>query len=195
MPPPRIGGWVAAGALAVPFTTLLHELGHYAIYHLAGAPELKLHYSSVSFVEAAVPKAIFAAGEIAGPLVSLLILGVALLIVRFVGPAPAAIALGLAAALRSVILPALAGILILRWILHNHAPLAANVDEFNAARLAGIPALPLIAGFTSFVAGATAILIRSIPSGQRLPSLVWLCAGMSLGAGAYFLYLGPRLLP
>ncbi len=115
--------------------------------------------------------------------------------VRLRGPSPPAVAIGMAAALRSITLPALAGLLILRLAIHNPAPLGANVDEYNTALAAGLPALPLITMFMVFAAGGVAMLVRCIPRGQCLASLPWLAAGVTVGSAAYFSFIRPRLLP
>ncbi len=54
--------WIVAGAPAVPLTTIFHELTHYAVYRILGAPELRLHYASVSFTRAGIPGVALAAG-------------------------------------------------------------------------------------------------------------------------------------
>jgi hypothetical protein len=190
--------WGGAGALAVPASTLLHELGHYAIYRFFGAPQLELHYSSISFDRAAagLPGWQVALSEVAGPMVSVVILWLAVWFARRLSANPLVVAMGLVSSLRFYAPFAVGALLILRWALHSRGgALGTNVDEFNAALAAGVPPLLVIAPAVVIVAAGDAMLLRSLPKGRRLMPLIWLAAGTVIGFVGYFRYLGPWVLP
>jgi hypothetical protein len=204
--------WAGAGALAVPVGTLLHELGHYSVGRAFSLPGPTLHYSSVSFIgeeqflnavragHLAAAAAMFPGWQVAldsaaGPIVSIVILWLAVLFTRREHLHPFVVALGSFSALRFNA-PFLAGsVMMLRWFLRRQGFPAANVDEINAALSAGIsPGLAVTAVLIIVFLGVFKLLER-LPGNGRLASLVWLAAGIAAGSAAYFLYLGPLLLP
>jgi hypothetical protein len=158
---------------------------------------LELHYSSVSFNRAAamLPGWEVVWSEAAGPAVSIVILWLAVWFTRrSLRVNPLVVAMGLVSSLRFFTPLLVGGLLIIRLASRSRGVLGANVDEYNAALAAGMPPLLLIVPTLAIVAVGDALLLRSLPQGQRLWPLVWLAAGTAVGSIAYF-YLGPLVSP
>jgi len=190
---------------------VLHELGHYLMGWALGLPHLAIHSSSVTFGDsdmllsalhdgrrttaaAIVPLGRAAATALAGPSISLVILiscaGLALRHSR-----AWVTALGAAVAWRFAAPVAVTGVLLLRTFANNTTPLAANVDEYNAALELGIQPLLLLLPEAALVfASITGLCLglrRDGTPNQWIPLLV----GLTISAAAYGNVLGPWLLP
>jgi len=64
--------YAGIGIVAVPLSILVHELGHFAAYHLLGATNVQLHSASVSADKEMLSAGQIALANILGPLITLL---------------------------------------------------------------------------------------------------------------------------
>src|SRR4029077_6116521 len=154
--------WFTAGFASVPVAVLLHELGHYTTGRLLGWRDLALHSSRVDLASGGsiVASAIHAPWKVAlvyvaGPAVSLALIFVAALLVRGSRRHAMPAALGLSSAVRFLWPLATGIVLVLRWIVSNHAPFHPDLDEFNFATNSGLP--PWLCLFSSFLAAVIGV--------------------------------------
>jgi hypothetical protein len=200
--------WFLAGFIAGPIATLIHELGHYIPALILGLRGAVLHVSWVSYTGSAEIRSLLQAGHRAeaaslvplwkvalvdagGPVISLVLLAAAVLCRR--RSLLASAAAGLAAGWRLSAPAGVAAVLLLRTLGSNHAPLAANVDEFNAARALDINPLIVILPAVLAMAYALGILAVAIPKQDRWRLSVALCAGLTASLTIYLNLLGPAL--
>lgn len=182
--------WALIGGLIGLLGVAVHELGHYFCALAVGLPGVVLHYSRISYdgsdaireLALHTPRSLLATQP------------------RFTKPAPL---LRLVQSSRlycstprlqsgsygRAIAPAgVAGVLLLRMFGGNRAPLAANVDEYNAAMAFGLPPLLVIVPVLLAVLGMYL-------SFDRFKTLLSPALGMIVVLAFYFTVLGPLLLP
>ena len=198
----------AGGAIAGPFSIVLHELGHFVAFIALGFRDPVLRSTSASWAGSGEFKTLWRAGDVeaaaaiaepwqaavgsaAGPIVSYVTAIACVLAVRRSGPGPLSLvlALGLSAPLQGV-----AALLILPWKLSGR-PFTGNQDEVWVAWVTGIPeTVALLPGLFCLLLTYW-FLTTAIPRGQRLQVLVPTLVGMILGGLVWILWLGPLLLP
>lgn len=196
------------GAVAGPFSIVLHELGHFAAFILFEFRDPVLRFSSASWAGSGRFKALWRAGDVeaaaaiaepwqvavgsaAGPIVSYVTAIACVLAVRRSGPGPLSLVLGLGL---SAPLQGVAALMILPWKLSGR-PFTGNQDEVWVAWVTGIPeTLALLPGLFCLLL-AYWFLTTAIPRGQRLRVLVPTLVGMIMGGFVWILWLGPLLLP
>lgn len=184
--------WLAAAAIAGPFTILAHELGHFLTGIALGHPDVTLHYASVSSgaADAGVPAWELGLVAASGPLFSLAIVAICTWVAYRHRPYPLVVAAGVIAPVKFVI-----GIAFLVARLRGAVGGSPNFDGFNAAVHFGIsPVWTSLAGALVLVA-AWVLLIRSIHPGGRGPPLLGLTVGTGAGIALYLGVVGPWLLP
>lgn len=189
---PVVLAWLAATVIAVPFTILAHELGHFLTGIALGHPDVTLHFASVSSgaTDAGAPAWELGLVAAAGPLVSLAMAGVCTWMAHRHRPYPLVVAAGFVAPVKFVI-----GVVFLMSRLRGAEGGSPNFDEFNAAVHFGIsPVWTSLAGALVLVA-AWVLLIRSLPPGRRGLPLVGLTVGTGAGIFLYAGLVGPWLLP
>ena len=198
--------WGLWGALSVPPTVLLHELGHFSVFRALGLPGAALHYGSAGFSRSgdffrAVLEGDFGgAAEIAPVWGVATALGMGLVATYLVvfaccylsakwKPHPLLVAVGylsnvrIGAALPSVVLPLLG--------VANQG----RCDECWLSALTGIPvAVWAFPGLVSLV-GAGIWLWRYFPRDKRWLAVGSMCLGMAMGLAVYAGFVGPLLLP
>ena len=185
--------WFVICLAVAPLTLLLHELSHYLAARAFGAEALKLHWLSISFELESLSHMGKTAVAIAGPSVSWLIILCCYLFTPVVTTSiwlPLILCSGLFANIR-----ALVGLgPIIRTALGHEGIIFTGLDEWEFARLVGLPSLSVI--FVSllimfaalFYFSQQAVLLR----GSAHLAILFIGYATSL-----FLYvrLGPRLLP
>ena len=176
--------------MAVPLSVVLHELGHLAAYRVLGIPGVVLHFSHVSGAGPDHPGWALATAEGAGPLATLAIVAICAILAATRGTGPATVALGLVAPFRVVVAAAWLSVHTV-WGTGN----SANFDELNLSRAMGWPAQPVILLELALVALALWWLTRALPPERRRALLASIILGGGLGVAAYWLALGPLLLP
>ena len=209
---PSVTTWFLMGFLAFPVVTLAHECGHLLIGYLFHWPGPALHYASASFAdEEEVQRLInssdftsaakihplwqVALSNIAGPLVSVLIILGTAIWTNWRGPQPLTLALGFAAAGRFVAPLATGAVLLVRWLLSVHGPFHPTIDEYSCGLHLGVP--PAMVIFLSLTAAACCLfwLLAGVWRRELRWPLTVLVTGITCGAVAYFYFLGPILLP
>lgn len=194
--------WFATGFASVPVAILLHELGHYTTGRLLGWRDLAFHYARVNLASGGPIVAgathapwMVALGYVAGPAVSLALIFVAALLVGGSGRHPMPAGLGLSSTVRFLWPLATGIVVVLRWIVSNHAPFHPDLDEFNFAANSGMP--PWLCLFSSFFAAAIALfwMTRRLWHRELASPLVSLALGVAVGFAFYLGLLGPRVLP
>jgi hypothetical protein len=202
--------WFVAGFIAGPVATLIHESGHYLTALILGLPGAVLHVSWVSYNRSSEIRALLQAGQreqaahiaalwkvaltdAGGPMVSILLLGAAILCRQrwLLASAAAAIAAGW----RFSAPAGVAGALVLRAMIGNRQPLGANVDEFNAARALNVNPLLVILPVLCVVGYGLVALALAIPRAGRLRWSAALCAGLAIGLVLYLNVVGPLIFP
>lgn len=190
--------WFGAGFTSVPFTVVLHELGHYATGRFLGWRDLALHYSSVRLASGGqvVATAIHAPWKVAlfdaaGPMVSLVILFLAAWLAGHSGLRAVAAACSLSSVVR-FLWPLTTGAILL---LPGSGRIYPNLDEFNFAVNLGIP--PLLSLFSSAFAAAVGFfwMARRLWHRELALPIVALAGGVGGGFAFYLWFLGPHVLP
>ena len=184
--------WVLFAALAGPIGIILHELGHFLVAHAFGFPDVVLHFGSVSdgAAETGAPQWQQGLQAGAGPLVTLVLLGICCgATVRF-GAQPWIVGPGFAVGIRS----ALVGLAYLSARLRGTYR-TADIDELNFARSLDLSMDAVMATSTALVLVCWILLASSISSGGRLKSLMAPAAGTAVGIILYVNWLGPWVLP
>lgn len=207
----RADGWFAAvvgGAIALPLSIILHELGHFGAYTGLGFPDAVLRSTSASWAGSGEFKMLFRAGDMeaaaaiaepwriavgsaAGPMVSYLTAIACVFAVRRFGPGPFSLVLGLglAAPLQGV-----AAFPVLAINLFGEG-FTGNQDEVWVAWLTGIPSsLAVLPGLACLVLGYW-FLVTAIPRDCRVQVLAPTFVGMVLGGCLWIPWLGPLVLP
>ena len=181
--------WLLWSALAIPVGTLLHELTHYVAYQWSGVHEVVLHFNRVDGASPDHPAWALAAPALAGPLLTLLILGACGVVIWRRGPAPAFAAFGLVTPFRTFV-PAAWLVIHALWGRANDA----NFDELNAMRALKWPRPPVMLLEIALTALGVAWVVRSIPREQRKLAILSSAIGGGLGIAAWWT-LGPLVLP
>ena len=207
----RVVKWLpalAGGAIAGPFSIVLHELGHFAAYVACRFPDVVLRFSSVSWAGSREFRRLWRAGDLeaasavaqpwqvgvgaaAGPAVSYLTAIACVFAVRRFGPGPFCFVLGLGL---SAPLHAVAAFLVLA-IEFFGGGFIGNQDDVWAGWIAGIPpSVAVLPGLTCLLLGYW-FLVTAFPRGQRLEVLAPTLLGMVAGGLLWILWLGPLVLP
>lgn len=204
-------GWLAAvvgGAVALPLSIVVHELGHFWAYGAFGFPEPTLHPTSAGWTGAGEFRRLWWTGQFeeaaaiaepwmvavaaaAGPAVSYLTAIGCVLAVRRLGPGPLhfVLGLGLSAPLHGL------GALNVFVINTFGGGFTGNQDDGNVGLIAGIsPSFTTIPGMLCVLL-VPWFLITAIRRGQRIRVVVPVVGGMGLGAFLWISWLGPLLLP
>ncbi|MEM7112909.1 MAG: hypothetical protein AAF614_10795 [Chloroflexota bacterium] len=189
----EILSWFVICLAVAPLTLLLHELGHYLSARLSGAEALKLHWLSISFELESLSQRGKIAVAIAGPLISwLIILGCYLLIPSTKTSIwlPLILCSGLFANIR-----ALVGLgPIIRTVLGHKGIVFTGLDEWEFARLLGLPPLSVIVASLLTMLAALLYFSQQALLLRGWAHLAILFIGYAI---SLFLYarIGPRLLP
>ena len=209
--PMQTDGWLAAvvgGAVALPLSIVLHELGHFGAYAAFGFPDPTLHFSSAGWTGSSEFRVLWwtgqfeeaaaiaepwrvAVGAAVGPAVSYLTAIGCLLAVRRLGPGPLhfVLGLGLSAPVHGL------GALNVFVINTFGGGFTGNQDDGNVGLVAEIsPSLTTIPGMLCVLL-VPWFLITAIPRGQRVRVVVPVVGGMALGGSLWIYWLGPLLLP
>lgn len=185
--------WFAVCLAVAPLTLLLHELGHYFAARMFGAQALKLHWLSVSFELESLSQGGKTAVAIAGPAVSWLII----LCCYFLLPVtsrstwlPLVLCSGLFANIR-----ALVGLgPIIRTALGHKGIVFTGLDEWEFARLVGLPPLSVIVASLLIMVVALFYFSQQAVLLRGWAYLAILFTGYIVSLFLY-VHLGPRLLP
>lgn len=183
------------GFAVAPLTIIAHELGHYGMGLILGSPDLALHYGSVSDTarEQGVSSIRIGAQALAGPVVTLLIMGACVLGLRK-AVHPIYVAALIAAPIRFAVGAVYLGFSIVA-AMRGEPRGQPNFDEFNAAQALGFSLEPLLV----FELAATVVIwlwmFRRLPKGSRISPILGATVGVGLGIGAWIGFLGPWLLP
>ena len=195
--------WIIFSAIAAPLSVILHELGHLLTYRAFGINDAVMHGSSVSVSKGDVfwqyvraenfdtaasiyPLWQVAWASAAGPIVTIIIILVCCIIAAR-PPHPFVISLGLFAPLRFIV-----GFVYLYFLIFGN-PSGANFDEINVARLTDLPVVILILIDAAVLFGGIFWLLRSIPQGERLTSVLMSILGGLVGFTIYFNLIAPVL--
>jgi len=187
--------YAACGVVVAPMTIVAHELGHYVVGLILGTPDLALHYGSVSDTarEQGFSSARIGAQALAGPVVTLLIMGACALGLRKTVH-PVIVAALIAAPIRFAVGVVYLGFSIVAAV--QGVPRGTpNFDEFNAAQALGFPVEPLLI----FELAATVLIwwwmARRVEKGHRVSTIPGATVGVVLGIAAWIAVIGPWLLP
>lgn len=207
----RFATWlpaVAGGAIAGPFSIVLHELGHFATYLAFRFPDAVLRFSSVSWAGSSEFKRLWRAGDLeaasavahpwqvgvgaaAGPTVSYLTAIACVFAVRRFGPGPLCfvLALGLSAPVHGV-----AAFPVLAMDLFGGG-FIGNQDDVWAGWIAGVPpSVAVLPGLACLLLSYW-FLVTALPRERRLEILVPTLLGMVAGGFLWIQWLGPLVLP
>lgn len=183
----KIGWYSIIGIVAVPFSIVSHELGHYLAYVGFGVEGVVLRSASVSADKSALTRGQIAFATAIGPVITYVSLIAAGVLLRY-KYLPFLVMLGLAAPLGRVVNFVY---VYLRAVGYQPNP---NFDEFNFARAIGVD--PLFVA----VPTAIAILITLVYFGrvawkkEGAAGLIASVLGVALGLAVWFV-VGPILLP
>jgi hypothetical protein len=179
--------YAAIGIVAVPLSIVTHELGHYAMYHVFGASNIRLHSVSVSADKQALSNLQIAIANIVGPLISYLTIGIALFVTR-IKYVPFWIVLGLAAPIGRIVNVVY---VFFRALGYHPNP---NFDEYNFSPNLNIEPLWISIATVLLIAAATYLLLRRVFAAGGLREL--LAVGLALGSGLLvWAFAGGLLLP
>lgn len=193
----------AAAALCVPPAVLLHEIGHWVGYLMAGLAEPTLHYASSGFrdqpafwtaVRAGDLAQAEAIGSVAGAGVAAF-LGIAMTwglmlggawLVRHPALRVTAAAMVIASAVRFVPV----GLFLFRGA-------AEHTDEAHVAQALAMPMLlpALVVLGIGLAIGSIVAAGRALPTGERGRLMADITAGVVAGTVAWLGFVGPALLP
>lgn len=184
--------WFLAAALSAPVAIVLHELGHFVVAHAFGFPDVVLRFASISdgAAEAGAPEWQQALKAGAGPLVTLVIVGLCCYLSWRRGPHPWVAAPAFAAGFRSAVVGLSYGVARMRY-----PGMEGNMDELNFARGLGLSQDVVMALSTLLIMAAWGFLILRIPRTVRAKALLATAAGTGVGLALYIPWLGPMLLP
>lgn len=182
---PRFGHYVklaAWSALMTPLSVLLHELGHFTIARAFGYPA-RLKATSVAADLDRAPEWIQLLQSTAGPLVTLVITIIAASLYSRRPSRRWALSLAVAAPHRYLVVSAYLGALGAVTLLGGRMGGTPNFDEYNTARAAGAPIIAVAIAITLALILYWIWLVRRIPRGSRIGSILAIVAGA--GAGMY----------
>ena len=198
---------LAGGAIAGPFSIVLHELGHFAAFAAFRFSDVVLRFSSVSWTGSNEFRRLWRAGDLeaasavaqpwqvgvgaaAGPTVSYLTAIACVFAVRRSGPGPLSLVLGLGL---SAPLHALAAFPVLAVDLFGGG-FRGNQDDAWAGQLAGIsPSVAVLPGLACLLLSYW-FLVTAFPRKRRLQALAPPLLGMVAGGYLWILWLGPLVL-
>jgi hypothetical protein len=183
------------GVVVAPLTIIAHELGHYGLGLILGSPDLALHYGSVSDTarEQGVSSVRIGTQALAGPVVTLMIMGACVLGLRK-AVHPFFVAALIAAPIRFAVGAVYLGFATLAAV-RGEPPGQPNFDEFNAAQGLGFPLVPLLI----FEIAATVVIwlwmFFRLQKGSRISPILGAIIGTVIGVGGWIGFVGPWLLP
>ena len=185
----------AYGLVVAPLTIIAHELGHFGVGLIVGAPDLALHYGSVTDTasEQGFASAKIGAQAIAGPIVTLLIMVACVFGLRR-KPHPLFVAALIAAPVRFAVGAVYLAFSILAAV-RGQPRGQPDFDEFNAAQAFGFPVEPLIVLELVVTLVIWSWLFRRLLGSPRLISIGSAVVGAVIGIGIWMGIVGPRLLP
>ncbi len=175
------------GVAAVPLSIVTHELGHFVVYHLFGAGDVRLHAASVSAVKDSLSPAEIAVANITGPLITYLTLALAYFLTRR-EYLPFWIILALAAPLGRIV-----NFVYIYFRVAGYRP-QPNFDEFNFSRNLGFDALGLAVPTALAVIAAFFVFGSRAWREGRFGELARIALALMAGVAVWFT-AGPRLLP
>lgn len=194
---PRLTGYFALAFVIPAVAIVLHEMGHFAAHAAFGFETNRLGFASVIVgapPPGVDPRLINAISTAAGGLVSLLLLGAAVLSVFAFGPNPLALGITIFETIRVV----LGFTLSLKGAGLRHT----FTDGFGELRqLSALFGDPIaMASVTSFVElilpfVALSLIMRRFPQRRRSNSLAAVFLGVLGGLSTWIFWLGPLLLP
>jgi len=185
----QLAGW---SALMTPLSVFLHELGHYAAARAFGYPA-RLKATSVAADLDQAPALIEAAQSFAGPAVTLLITIVAARLYARDRRRLWALALGMAAPHRYLVVTgyvAVLGLLALRGRPFGGTP---NFDEYNTAQALGLPIIPVAVAITALLIAYWTWLVLRIPKGSRISCTLAIIVGAGVGMYLWVAFVTPLL--
>ena len=180
---------MAWAAVLAPAGVLIHELGHFAVARWLGFGEARISATGVTggATLGASPDGMVALQSGAGPLLTLLLLGLAWLRLRR-GYSAWAVALAATAPLRFFVDLVFVGTRL--WLaVRGVAPGTPNFDEYNFARAVGLPPVVVAVAAAVVLIGTAAWLWRLMKRRRLL--LLPLGAGAFAGLYLWVQFAGP----
>jgi hypothetical protein len=200
--------WLVASILILPVVMMLHELGHFLPAVVLGFHHVRIHYESTRYANDSLfwgliqggaksqAAALFpfwkvAAVEIAGPLMSIVMLFVAATYARRFWIAAVIGIVGLF----HFVAPALFVWINFRNARHGLPAMQHwGMDEFDFWILTGVPVRTILLAELALIVPGLVLVGRAIQKGTRAAAWAAMVCGMRIGIPLYFA-IGPHLLP